>query len=129
MLSLNDDSAEQRYHLEPADNTTPETLFERSWALALLNDVLLRLETDYGREGKKEWMEAMRPALTADRNCIRYSDIAAKLGASETAARVAVHRLRQRYRRLLRAEVAKTVASPQQVEAEMRHLFEVLAGS
>jgi RNA polymerase sigma factor (sigma-70 family) len=127
-LSLDDDSAEQRYHLEPVEHSTPESLFERSWALALLNDVLVRLEAEYGREGKQEWMEAMRPALTADRSSIRYGDIAEKLGTTETAARVAVHRLRQRYRRLLRAEVASTVASPEEVEEEMHHLFQVLAG-
>jgi DNA-directed RNA polymerase specialized sigma24 family protein len=128
LLSLNDQDPEQRYHLEPVDNTTPESLFERSWALALLNDVLLKLEAEYGREGKPEWMEALRPALTADRGSIAYHEIAAQLGTTETAARVAVHRLRQRYRRLLRAEVANTVASPEDVDEEMHHLFQVLAG-
>ncbi len=127
ILSLDDDTAEQRYRLEPADRNTPETLFERGWALALLNDVLQRLKEEYSREGKQDWMEAMQPALTADRNAIGYADIARKLGMTETAARVAVHRLRQRYRWLIRAEVAQTVASPEEVEAEMRHLFEVLS--
>jgi RNA polymerase sigma-70 factor (ECF subfamily) len=127
-LSLDEADAEQRYHREPVDHATPESLFERSWALALLNDVLARLEADYGREGKQEWMEAMRPALTADSHRIRYGEIAEKLGTSETAARVAVHRLRQRYRRLLQSEVASTVATPEEVKEEMRHLFQVLAG-
>ena len=71
-------------------------------------------------------MEAMRPALTTDRGAIDYAEMADKLGMTETAARVAVHRLRQRYRQLIRAEVASTVASPEEVEAEMRHLFQVL---
>ena len=126
VLSLNDDSAEQRYQLEPAEKSTPETLFERGWALSLLNDVLRRMEEEYRRDGKSAWMEAMRPALTADRDSIGYADIAQKLGMTEAAARVAVHRLRQRYRRLIQAEVANTVASPDEVEAEMRHLFQVL---
>jgi RNA polymerase sigma-70 factor (ECF subfamily) len=126
VLSLNDDSAEQRYQLEPAEKSTPETLFERGWALSLLNDVLRRLEEEYHREGKSAWMEAMRPALTANRDAIGYADIAQTLGMTEAAARVAVHRLRQRYRRLIQAEVANTVASPDEVEAEMRHLFQVL---
>jgi RNA polymerase sigma factor (sigma-70 family) len=129
ILSLNDDSAEQRYQLEPVERMTPETLFERGWALALLNDVLGRLEEEYGREGKQEWLEAMRPALTVDHGKIRYDEIAVKLGMTETAARVAVHRLRQRYRRLIQAEVASTVAAPEEVAEEMRHLFNILAGN
>lgn len=127
ILSLNDDSAEQRYQLEPVDRSTPETLFERGWALSLLTGVLQRLEEEYSRDGKKAWMDAMRPALTADRESICYAEIAAKMGMTETAARVAVHRLRQRYRRLIKAEVASTVALPDEVEAELRHLFQVLA--
>jgi RNA polymerase sigma-70 factor (ECF subfamily) len=71
-------------------------------------------------------MEAMRPALATDRGALNYADMAHKLGITEAAARVAVHRLRQRYRQLIRAEVASTVASPEEVEAEMRHLFQVL---
>jgi RNA polymerase sigma-70 factor (ECF subfamily) len=71
-------------------------------------------------------MEAMRSALTLDQDAI-YADIAARLGIAETAARVAVHRLRKRYRQLIRAEVASTVSSPEDVDSEMRHLFEVLA--
>ena len=128
ILSLDDDSAERRYQLEPVEKRTPESLFERGWALALLDDVLARLEEEYGRVGKGEWMEAMRPALTNDSSSICYSGIARKLGMTETAARVAVHRLRQRYRRLIRAEVASTVASPGEADEEMHHLFQVLAG-
>ena len=126
VLSLDDESAERRYRLEPAENATPETLFERGWALALLEGVLARLEEDYRREGKSAWMEAMRPSLATDREAVDYADMAGKLGVTETAARVAAHRLRQRYRRLIRAEVAGTVAAPEEVEAEMRHLFQAL---
>ena len=128
VLLLDEAAAEQRYRLEPVDEMTPEVLFERGWALALLNDVLRQLEQEYVREGKKAWMDAMRPALTADRESIRYDQLAGQLDISETAARVAVHRLRQRYRRLIQAEVANTVTSPDQVAEEMRHLFQVLAG-
>jgi RNA polymerase sigma-70 factor (ECF subfamily) len=127
ILSLNDDSAEHRYQLEPEEKATPESLFERGWALAMLNGVLARLEEEYRREGKQTWIEALRPALTTDREALGYAEMAGKLGLTETAARVAVHRLRQRYRQLIRAEVASTVASPEDVEAEMHHLFQVLA--
>lgn len=126
--SIDDDSAEDRYRLEPADQATPESHFERGWALTLLEDVLARLEEEYRRDGKLAWFEAMRPALTMDRGLITYADVAAKLGIAENAARVAVHRLRRRYRQLLRAEVAHTVASPDEVDEEMHHLFQVLQG-
>ena len=132
VLSLNalsEDSAEHRYQLEPAEKDTPESLYERGWALSLLDSVLLQLEQEYAREGKTEWMEAMRPALTAGRDAIRHAEIAATLGMTETAARVAVHRLRKQYRRLIRLEVAHTVAKPEEVDDEMRHLFQALAGS
>ena len=108
------------------EKATSESLFERGWALTLLEGVLARLEEEYRREGKQAWMEAMRPALTSDRGALDYAEMAEKLDLTETAARVAVHRLRQRYRQLIRAEVASTVAAPEEVEAEMHHLFEVL---
>ena len=127
-LSLDDDAAEHRYQLEPAETSTPETFFERGWALALLDSALLELEQAYARAGKMAWLEAMRPALTLERAAIRYAEIAARLDLTETAARVAVHRLRQEYRRLIRSAVASTVASPAEVDEEMRHLFQVLAG-
>jgi RNA polymerase sigma-70 factor (ECF subfamily) len=92
----------------------------------LLQDVLTRLEQEFAAEGRREWMDAMRSALTLDQETI-YAEIASRLGIAETAARVAVHRLRKRYRQLIRAEVAGTVSSPEDVDSEMRHLFEVLA--
>jgi RNA polymerase sigma-70 factor (ECF subfamily) len=129
LLSLNDDSAEHRYRLEPVEKATPESLFERGWALTLLEGVLTRLEAEYRQEGKHAWMEAIRPALTTDRGAIDYAAMAQRLSVTETAARVAVHRLRQRYRQLIRAEVASTVASPEEVEAEMHHLFQALTNT
>ena len=126
MLPLNEDSAEQRYQLERAAKATPESRFEQEWAVALLESALSRLEEEYSRAKKQGWMEAMRPALTTDRGALDYADLAHKLGVTETAARMAVHRLRRRYRQLIRAEVASTVASPEEVDGEMCHLFEVL---
>jgi RNA polymerase sigma-70 factor (ECF subfamily) len=128
IVSLQDDTAETRFLREPAETSTPETAFERSWALALLQDVLNRLEQEYVAEGRQAWIEVMRPALTLEREHL-YSHIAGQLGITETAARVAVHRLRKRYRQLIRAEVANTVGSPDEVDSEMRHLLKVLAQS
>jgi RNA polymerase sigma-70 factor (ECF subfamily) len=124
ILSLDDDSAEGRYRLEPKEKTTPESLFERRWALTLLDAALAQLEEEY--RDKQAWMQAMRPALTAEKGALNYAALAARMGTTEATARVAVHRLRQRYRHLIRAAVAATVASTEDVEAEMRHLFEVL---
>jgi RNA polymerase sigma-70 factor (ECF subfamily) len=126
ILSLNDDSAENRYQLEPMEKRTPEVLFERGWALSLLDSVLAKLEAEYRSEGKSDWMEVMRPALTSERGSINYAEIAKQLALTETTARVAVHRLRQQYRKMLRAEVAHTVAAPEEVDEELRHLFKVL---
>jgi RNA polymerase sigma-70 factor (ECF subfamily) len=126
ILSLDDDSAEHRYCLEPMDKATPESLFERRWALTLLDSVLLRLEEEHRREGKQRWIEVMRPALAADQEGFDYKEMAQKLELTETAARVAVHRLRKRYRQLIRTAVGLTVASPLEIEAEIRPLFQVL---
>jgi RNA polymerase sigma factor (sigma-70 family) len=129
LVSLNDDSAENRYVLEPASESTPESQYERRWALALLEGVLFRLEEEYGQEGKADLFAVLKSSLTVNRIVLPYPDLAAKLGLTEGAVRVAVHRLRKRYRQLLRAEVAQTVASPDEVEEEMHYLFQVLARS
>ena len=126
IVSLDATFAEARYAREPATDTTAETTFDRQWALTLLDAVLARLEAEYQHEDKADLFAALKDSLAADRSTLRYADLAARLGQSEGAVRVAVHRLRQRYRKLLRAEVAKTVAEPNAVEEELRHLFRVL---
>lgn len=122
------DTAETRYGVEPADQRTPEQAFEYRWAVTLLEEVLKGLEAEFRREGEAELFAALRPCLVGDRASQPYADLAAKLGMSESAVKVAVHRLRQRYRARLRAEVANTVLAPAEVDEEMRHLFNVLAG-
>jgi DNA-directed RNA polymerase specialized sigma24 family protein len=129
LISLDDDSAEHRYALEPATESTPESLYERRWALALLEGVLLHLENAYRLEGKGELFDALKSSLTVNQRTRAYPDLAAKLGLAEGAVRVAVHRLRKRYRQLLRAEVAHTVSSSDEVDEEMRYLFLVLSRS
>ncbi len=120
--------AETRYGLEPGHDQTPEKLFERRWALTLLDNVLTRLRDEHVAVGKAEQFDGLKVALTADRNSIPYTELGARLGLSEGAVKVAVHRLRQRYREALRAEISNTVASAADVEEEIRHLFAVLAG-
>ena len=125
-LPIQLDTAETRYGLDPADRTTPEQIFDRRWALAVLEEVLNRLRREYEAEGRAEHFTALNPCLVGDRDTQPYSELAQKLGVTEGTVKSAVHRLRQRYRHLLREEIASTVASPGEVDDELRHLFAVL---
>lgn len=127
-LPLQLETGETRYGHEPADNSTPEQCFERRWALTLLDTVLQRLRAEHEREGKSELFAALHPTLAGDREQQPYAELAAKLNMNEGAVKVAVHRLRKRYRQLLRDEIAGTLAEPSDIDEELRHLFAVLAG-
>ncbi len=121
--------AESRYALEPAHTVTPEKLFEKQWAMTLLDSVVRRLQSEYDQAGKGPLFLALRFAIVGDKSDVPYTQLAAQTGLSEEALRVTVHRLRQRYRQLLRDEIARTVATPAEVDAELRHLFKVLTGA
>ncbi len=121
-------AAESSGGLDPADHLTAERVFERRWALTLLEQVLRRLRADYVRDGRENLFEQLKPTLTEASRTVGYAEIATRLGTTEGAVKVAVHRLRQRYREVLRAEIADTVASPGEVEDEIRNLFAALAG-
>ena len=108
---------------EPADNVTAEKIFERRWALTLLEQVLQRLRDEYVQSGKWRLFEQLKPTLTEESRSVAYAEIATRLDMTEGAVKVAVHRLRQRYRELLRAEIADTVSSPEEVDEEIRALF------
>lgn len=127
-VPLQFDTAETRYGVEPADNTTPEKSFERRWALTLLEAVLKRLQAEYESQGKADLFAALNPCLVGERTTQPYAALATSLGTSEAAVKSAVHRLRQRYRQLLRDEIAHTVDGLAEVDEELRHLFAVLAG-
>jgi len=127
-LSFDWQSAETGLTPEIADTRSPDKLYDREWAMALLGKVLDDLEATCRQEGNAGQFEILKPCLTADSAGIPYAKLAGFLGNSEGAARVAVHRLRKRYRHLLTAEVARTLASPDAVEEEMRSLFAALAG-
>jgi RNA polymerase sigma factor (sigma-70 family) len=127
-LPLQFDTAETRYTHEPADSVTPEQNFERRWALTLLDEVLRRLRSEYEQESRAELFAALHPCLIGDRTAQPYAELGEKLGVSEGTVKAAVHRLRQRYRQLLRDEIAQTVAEPGEVDEELHHLFAVLAG-
>jgi RNA polymerase sigma-70 factor (ECF subfamily) len=115
--------AETRYLREPADQLTPERLFDRQWALALLETVLTKLSAQHDTADKHRLFEALRDTLTGDQPENGYAELGRTLGLTEGAVKVAVHRLRKRYRELLRAEIAQTVSDPAQVGDELRALF------
>ena len=121
------DAAETRYGREPADTRTPEQVFEKQWALALLESVLNRLREDYERDGKGALFQMLEPCLVGSRETQPYAALGAQLGMSEGATRVAACRLRERYREYLESEIAQTVASAAEVDEERRHLLRVMA--
>jgi RNA polymerase sigma factor (sigma-70 family) len=127
IVSLQGDEAETGYAPEPADNLTPEQGFEWRWALTLLDQVMNRISAEFVHDGKTELFEALKPCLLGERMAQPYAILASKLLMTEGSVKVAVHRLRQRYRQLLRDEIANTVEKSEEVEEELRYLFAVLA--
>lgn len=125
-LSLDWDSGESRLPAEPTHSQTPEREFERQWALSLLEIVVQRLRTEFDASGKTRHFELLKQTLTGDRGAIDYLAIGAELQMSEESVRQAAHRLRKRYRELLRMEVAATVEHEGDVDDEIGRLFEAL---
>ena len=127
LVSLDAQDAEGRYVNEPSHDLTPERLFERRWATVLLSRVLAMLEAEAVRAGKESLFAQIRPALEGDSPANSYETIGEMLRMSAGAVKVAAHRFRGRYRQLLRAEVARTVADPADVDAEIADLLRVLS--
>lgn len=124
-VALDARSAEERYALEPVDELSPDRLYDRHWALTLLERARVRLEAEYATAGKRELFAALQPAMAGSRED-SYQKIAESLGMTEGAVKTAVHRLRERHRATLRAEVAETVAAPANIDEELRFLVESL---
>jgi RNA polymerase sigma-70 factor (ECF subfamily) len=127
LLSLDLRDAEHRFTQVMDSAAPPDQMFDREWALAVLRTVLGKLENEYGAAGKADLFGVLKPTLTGARDSQPYAELAAQLGRNENAVKVAVHRLRQRYRALLQAEIADTVASDDDANAEMRVLLQALA--
>jgi RNA polymerase sigma-70 factor (ECF subfamily) len=127
IISLPFGVADSRCAFEPVDHLTPEQSFEWRWALALLDQVMNRLGAEFAQDGKTEVFEVLKPCLLGERTAQPYAILASKLAMTEGSIKVAVHRLRRRYRQLLRDEIANTVAKPEEIEEELRYLFAVLA--
>jgi RNA polymerase sigma-70 factor (ECF subfamily) len=125
-ISLEACNPEERFALEPRDAETPEKLFDRRWALTVLEQVLENLRAAHGAEGKGALFAALEQTLPGGSGDLAYREIAQQLDLSEGAVKVAVHRLRERYRQTLREEIGRTVQSPDQIDEEIRHLMNAL---
>ena len=126
-ISLDWHDADARYQIDPPDQLSPDKLYDRAWATTLLEQVITRLRTECAAEGNAAVFEQLKPFLTVDKGDISYVEAAARAGLNEGAARVAVHRLRKRYRELLRAEIAQTLSDSADLEEELRALCQAFA--
>ena|SRR5579872_301842 len=125
LVPLEFSSGEERYQREPAHGETPERIFERHWALSVLNQVVERLRDEFVQRGRPEHFERLKVFLLGQGDA-PYAELAREMNTSEGALKVAIHRLRKRYRDLFRQEIADTVADPAEVESELRYLAGVL---
>jgi RNA polymerase sigma-70 factor (ECF subfamily) len=126
ILPLDDLTDEQLGHSAAANNLPPAELFDRNWALTVLAQALARLKAVLVQAGKARQFDLLKAFLTTDGRAADYADAAQQMGVAPASVPVLVHRLRQRYRELVRTELAQTVATPTDLEEEMRHLFAVL---
>ena len=127
-IPLDQMSAEERVEMEPANRVTPELIYERRWASTVLERVLGRLKEEYRAAGNAEVFDALKELLPDEPGAHSQADIAKQLGMTGNAVRQAFYRFRQRYQSLLREEIGHTVASPNEVEDELRYLISVVGG-
>jgi len=125
-LSLEIGGAEGRYRFEPVENETPQTLFERQWALTVIERALAELRKEWESASKAAEFEALKSCLLGDTPAGGYAAVAKEISSTEGAVRVAVHRLRRKFQKRLREEIAETVADPSEVDDEIRYLLRAL---
>ena len=128
VFSIDDESAERTYLQQATESLEPENLYDKRWAVTLLERAMERLGADYAAAGKKELFELLRPLLLTEGSGESYRSLTAPSGLSEGAVKVAVHRLRQRFRDAVRAEIGQTVATPAEVDEELRFLMAAMSG-
>jgi RNA polymerase sigma-70 factor (ECF subfamily) len=127
VLSFDAEWGEERYRLEPVDLADPQHQYELSWAMTILDTVLARLEQELAATGRAGLFEALRGHLLAADDGDTYAQIAARLGMTESAVKGTVHRMRLRYRALFREEIGHTVSSREELDAELRHLLQIIS--
>jgi len=128
IVSWDDESAEDRYLLEPSHDATPEKLYDQSRALTVIDSASRQLRDEYAATGKAEMFEALQDQLIGAEDADSYAQLALRLGMKEGTVRIAVLRMRRHFKSLLRAEIAQTVADPADLEGELRHLVAAIAG-
>jgi len=124
-LSIDANAAEERYTMEPANEANPDAAYEQRWAVTLIEQVLTALRQEFNAADKAPLFEELKGFIWGDKSTASYAEIAGHLNLTEGTVKVAVHRLRQRFRELLRVEVAHTVARPEDIDGELRHLISV----
>jgi len=127
-IPLDSGEAEGRYGLEPVDEASPDKLYEKRWAAIVLEQAMERLHEEFRVTRRERLFEELKVFIWGDRNMASQTEVAARLEMSEGAVNAAVHRLRRRYRELLREQIAHTVASPAEIDEELRYLKKVLSG-
>ena len=127
ILSIDFATADSRYRSEPADDLTSENVFEKNWAMTLLDRTTQSLRKEFENRGKSHQFDALQIFLAGKSPETTMGIVAGQLGMTEVAAKVAVHRMRQRFGELLRSEIEKTVDHPDEIDAEIQHLFQVLS--
>jgi RNA polymerase sigma-70 factor (ECF subfamily) len=125
-IPLDFESADSQYRIEPACGLTAEQIYDREWAVALLGRIMERLERECAQDGNAMQFEELKGFLIGEHAGATYSDVATRLGSTEAAVKMAAHRIRRRYRELLREEIAETVSGPEEVEDEILKLFATL---
>ena len=127
-ISIDAARAEERYGVEPSHSETAERIFERRWASTLLDRALARVESEYDATGRRALFERLRPTVFGEGETRRHREVGEELGMTEGAVRAAAHRIRRRYREILRDEVGRTVAEPAEIDLELATLLEALSG-
>ena len=125
-ISIDARDAEGRYVIEPADNVTAESLFDRAWAITLLDRVLALLAAEYAESGRAELFDHLKVVLTEGKGAVRAAVLAERLGMPENAVNIANHRLRERYRAILQEQIAATLDDPSEMDDEIRSLFDAI---
>jgi RNA polymerase sigma-70 factor (ECF subfamily) len=125
-VSIDAADAESRYQFEPIDDMTPDRIFDRTWAMTLLDRVLGLLAQEYAAKGRADVFDRLKVVLTQGRGAVSAAELGALLGMTEGAVHTAVHRLKKRYRAILQAEIAATLDDPTEVDEEIRWLFEAI---
>ncbi|RYD78825.1 MAG: sigma-70 family RNA polymerase sigma factor [Verrucomicrobiaceae bacterium] len=125
-LSLDAVTAEERYKMEPVEGVSPADLYDRRWALTVLDNALSQMRLECEQTGKGALFAALSPMLVGGRASVSLERVEVQIGMAEGAVKVALHRLRQKFRESLRSEVARTVSDPNDVDAERRHLLSAI---